>query len=387
MKILFIWHAAADPGNQRLFHEAVRRRGVELLVIAPRKARERQRLWTIRRPFTIRGAGSGSRFTLSPGRVVRLRRGPGYDLYLDLPSRLAGFKPDIIHVAEEAGSLAAAGAALLRPVFAPHASLVLHLFRNVSTRYRWPWPAIERAVLRRADAIVTSGPEVVRVTRLKGYRGPAFLRTWGADEREFRPGTRSPVRSALPPGGPVIGWAGRMFLGKGLQILLRASALMRRPHRLLVVGSGPLEADMRKLAARLDISRRISWAGAVPPDKMARYYSAMDVFCHPTISRPPDMPDWKEQFAKTQIEAMLSGLPVVSTTSGDNAWGVGDGGLIVREKDAAALARALDSLAGNARLRRALGRKARARALANFTWRKAADGLIDIWRGLKKEHR
>lgn len=378
IKILFIWHAAPDPHNQQLFREAVRTPGVEILVLAPPEARERMQVFRLRRPLTVRWS-RGSRFTVFPARVARPRNSPGYHVYLDLARHIRRFQPDIIHVAEEATSLVAAQTAFLRPRLAPRALFTMHIFQNVLIRLRNPWPAIEKYVLSRLDAALTSGPGVVEVLRRKGFTRPVYLRTWGADAREFRPGLSSPVRRKLGSGPPVIGWAGRMFLGKGLHILLRASKLMKRPHRLLVVGTGPREAEMHLLAEKLGIGGRITWAGAVDPGRVRDCYAAMDVFTHPTISCPPDMPDWKEQFAKTQIEAMLCGLPVVSTTSGDNAWGVGEGGIIVRENNPGALARALDRLCASPGLRRSLGKKARARGLAEFTWKEAARGMLKIW--------
>jgi len=155
---------------------------------------------------------------------------------------------------------------------------------------------------------------------------------------------------------------------------------MRRPHQLLVVGDGPRRATETALAASLGIADRIVWAGSIPAARMPDYYAAMDVYTHPGVSRPPDMPDWKEQFARTLVEAMLAGKPIVASNSGEIPWVVGDGGIIVPEKHPAALARALDRVVGSAALRTSLSRRGRARALANFTWDAAAAGLTKIWR-------
>ena len=193
------------------------------------------------------------------------------------------------------------------------------------------------------------------------------------------------MRDRLKRGIPVIGFSGRIFSGKGLHILLEACARMKKNAQLLVVGEGPRLDAARIQARRLGIGNRISWAGAVPPGRMRDYYSAMDIFAAPTLDRPGDMPDWKEQCPRAHIEAMLSGLPVVASDGGENAWTLGPAGLVVRQGDSAGLARTLDRLCASPALRRKFGRRARLRALKHFTWQEAARGLVMIWRKISKQ--
>jgi len=208
------------------------------------------------------------------------------------------------------------------------------------------------------------------------------VRPFGADDRDFKKAGGNRLPSSLTPGLPVVGWVGRMFAGKGLHVLLRASKLMRRPHQLLVVGDGPRRRQEHALAEELGISDRVHWAGSVAAAGIPACYAAMDVYTHPAVSRPPDMPAWKEQFARTLVEAMLAGKPVVSTASGEIPWVLGGGGLIVPEKNPQALAKALDRVLASKRLRARLGGLGRARALAHFTWSRAAEELVNIWKKL-----
>ncbi len=379
-RILFLWHAAADPNNRALLEEAVRHRGLDILVMATRVLDDRLARWSL--SHAVERRGPGSRLRVVPSRAL-FPRSLGYHCYLAFPPRLAAFQPDLVHVHAETASIAAFRAAALRPLLAPRAKLVVHPYQNIRVDYRWPWPLLEKFVIRRADAAVAGNPGAARVLAGRGFRGPLrVIRTLGADPAVFRPRSGGPVRRSLPPGGPVIGWSGRMFRGKGLHVLLEACSRIRRPFRILAVGDGPRRYELEAQAARLGLAEQIKWAGAVPVSRMPDYYAAMDIFAAPTIDRPPDMPEWKEQCPRAHVEAMLSGLPIAASDGGENAWTIGNAGIIVPRGNPAALARALGRLLASPRLRKSLGRRARARALANFTWKRNAAALVSFWREL-----
>jgi len=381
VRILFVWHVAADPNNRPLFDAILRARAVDLLVLTLPQVEDRQVRWRLGRPVERRSSATGSRYRIVPGRAV-WPGSLGHHWYLDLPGHLRAFRPDLVHLAsgEAAMAIAVETAAACR-VFAPRAKFVLHMVQNMVVDYRWPWPLLERFVLRNIDAAVAYSPGARWLLRRRGFRGPVPVQPFGVDARAFQPRACAfRARRSAPRRVPVVGWVGRMFLGKGLHVLLDASARMRRPHRLLVVGDGPRRAIEGALARRLGIADRVTWAGSIPLERIPACYAAMDVYTHPGITRPPDMPAWKEQFARTLPEAMLMGLPVVGSRSGEIPWVVGDGGIIVPERDPVALGRALDRLVASALLRRRLGDRGRARALEHFTFDAAAAGLIRIWR-------
>jgi len=276
-------------------------------------------------------------------------------------------------------------AAFWRRAISPKSLLVIHPYQNVRVDYRRPWPALERFVLRSVDAAVAGNPGAAKVLSGRGFHRPVYtLRTLGANEKDFGTTRLGPSREPSGPVMPIIGFSGRIFSGKGLHILLEAAARMKVRAGLLVVGDGPRLAEARAQAIRLGIAGSIRWVGAVPTRRMGEYYSSMDIYAAPTIDRPGDMPDWKEQCPRAHIEAMLSGLPIVASDGGENRWTLGRAGIIVPQGDSAALARALDRLCSSAALRRAIRQRARARAVECFTWEKAASGLIAIWKKLLK---
>jgi PEP-CTERM/exosortase A-associated glycosyltransferase len=124
--------------------------------------------------------------------------------------------------------------------------------------------------------------------------------------------------------GKTLGFAGSFYAYEGLDALLRAMPLVLRAvpqARLLLLGGGPQEADLRALAAHLDLKRVVHFTGRVPHSQMTRYYSAMDVMVYPRVSRrltelvTPLKP----------LEAMATGKLVVASDVGGHRELIRDG--------------------------------------------------------------
>ena len=180
---------------------------------------------------------------------------------------------------------------------------------------------------------------------------------YGIDQSRFR----SPDLAASNAlrdrhGSPLILFVGVLRYYKGVQYLLEA--MQRVPARLIVVGDGPLRPELVALAARLEVADRVAFVGAVADDALAAYYHAADVFCLPACER-------SEAFGLVQVEAMASGLPVVSTELGTGTSYVnldGVSGIVVPPKQPEALAGALNRLLRDDLLRGELASGALARA-------------------------
>lgn len=88
-------------------------------------------------------------------------------------------------------------------------------------------------------------------------------------------------------GATVIGFVGSFYAYEGLDLLLDAFPRMhaRRPElRLLLVGGGPQEANLKAQAVRLGIADKVVFAGRVPHDEVGRYYDLIDVLAYPRHS-------------------------------------------------------------------------------------------------------
>ncbi len=150
---------------------------------------------------------------------------------------------------------------------------------------------------------------------------------------------------------------------KGYDLLLRACARLRvqgLDFRLKVVGQGPERLRLRWLAWRLGLRGLVEFTGQMPHENMADFYKKADIFVSP--GRKTSQGD-VDGLPSALAEAMAFGLAVVVSDLPGLTEAVKDGksGLVVPRNDAAALARALERLAGDPEERRRLGGAARTR--------------------------
>ena len=155
---------------------------------------------------------------------------------------------------------------------------------------------------------------------------------------------------------------GRLVPEKGQAVLLSAVArLAERGHdvRLTLVGEGPDRERLEGTAARLAITQRVLFAGAIGQDDIAAIYGSASIFC---------LASFAEGVPCVLMEAMAMGLPVVST----RIMGIPElieenhGGLLVAPGRADELASALERLLADTTLIEKLTANARAKVLAEF---------------------
>ena len=160
-----------------------------------------------------------------------------------------------------------------------------------------------------------------------------------------------------PSSGFVVGSVGRLDRQKGLDVLV--DALPAVPDAfVLLVGDGPEREDLLARPAAAGVAERIAITGW--QEDARNFLTALDVFV---------LPSRFEGFPQAVVEAMLAERPVVASDVGSVSESVIDGetGFLVPPDDAPALADALARLRDDAELRRELGRRGRARALAEFS--------------------
>jgi glycosyltransferase involved in cell wall biosynthesis len=106
-----------------------------------------------------------------------------------------------------------------------------------------------------------------------------------------------------------IGFVGRMEKWKGLNILLRSIELILKQYEdieVLIVGDGDERRNLENLTKKLQLSKNVKFLGKVT--NMIDIYSSIDIFAHTSVKPEP--------FGRVVIEAMASGLPVISTNIG-----------------------------------------------------------------------
>ncbi len=224
---------------------------------------------------------------------------------------------------------------------------------------------------------------LLRIEALLSYLGTVVVPSKALADYAIRCGFPSQRIRVIPNGVPVrrrepgpahrplvIGTAALLERRKGIDVLLEASARLAIPHRLVIMGDGPLRAELEALANRLGASAE--FAGFVPD--LAGRLEELDVFVLP--SRGENLP-------VAILEAMAVALPVVATRVGGVPEVVRDGesGLLVEPEDVEGLAAALARLAEGEERER-LGRAAAARIAEHFEAGLVARQMVALYREL-----
>jgi glycosyltransferase involved in cell wall biosynthesis/GT2 family glycosyltransferase len=298
-------------------------------------------------------------------------RHPALFLYDPRPLwRALGETYDAIDVHEEPFALATAEMMLLRRLRRNRAPVVLYTAQNLRKRYPPPFRWFERHALRRASGVSACNTEAARIAESKGFPGRARVIPLGVDLDTYAPQPESPE----PRDTIVVGFLGRLVAEKGLHTLLDAAALEPR-LRLRIAGAGPLAGELQAAAATRGLADRVDLVGPIAPDAVPAFYTTLDVLAVPSIARR----GWTEQFGRVAVEAMASGIPVVSSDAGALPDVVGGAGLVVPAGDAGALATALVEAATTRS--RELREAGLARA-AECSWDAVAHAYADLYRSV-----
>lgn len=155
------------------------------------------------------------------------------------------------------------------------------------------------ALLRRFHApaanVMAPTPSIVAGLRARGFSN-AVLWSRGVDLALFAPSLSADAPEDVPDlPRPIFLYAGRVAVEKNIEAFLELDL----PGSKWIVGDGPQRATLQ----RRHSGPRICWAGAQPPDDMARFYRAADVFVFPSLT---------DTFGLVMLEALACGLPVAA---------------------------------------------------------------------------
>ncbi|MFC9594570.1 glycosyltransferase family 4 protein [Streptomyces sp. NPDC056944] len=202
----------------------------------------------------------------------------------------------------------------------------------------------------------------------------------GVDEKTFHPGSGGDeVRARLGLSDrPVVVCVSRLVPRKGQDTLIRAlpQILRRVPDAvLLIVGGGPYEKDLRRLAAETGVAGSVRFTGAVPWAELPAHYGAGDVFAMPCRTRRGGLD--VEGLGIVYLEASATGLPVVAGDSGGAPDAVLDGetGWVVRGESAEDTADRVTTLLLDPELRARMGERGRAWVEEKWRWDLLAERL------------
>ncbi|WP_030679485.1 glycosyltransferase family 4 protein [Streptomyces sp. NRRL B-1347] len=205
----------------------------------------------------------------------------------------------------------------------------------------------------------------------------------GVDEKTFHPGSGgAAVRARLGlTDRPVVVCVSRLVPRKGQDTLILAMPriLAAEPDAvLLIVGGGPYEKELRKLAAETRVADSVVFTGAVPWAELPAHYGAGDVFAMPCRTRRGGLD--VEGLGIVYLEASATGLPVVAGDSGGAPDAVLDGetGWVVRGGSPEDAAERIVALLADAELRTRMGERGRAWVEDRWRWDLLAERLREL---------
>jgi glycosyltransferase involved in cell wall biosynthesis len=357
MKVAFVLSTSTGgtARHVRMLAGGYAARGVAAEVFGPAQT-ERDFAFSAQAGFTPVEIADRPRVLRDLRAIARLRR------------LIRAWQPDVVHAhGLRAGALTAIALAFVRPnVYHPRPALVVTVHNAPAAGgitgaiYR----VLELIVARSADSVLCVSPDLEERMRAAGARrvGRALVPADAVPVPAIPPGAGTGDVSAetradsfADPGRPTVLAVGRLAAQKGFGTLLEAAAYWRdmRPEPVLViVGEGPLEAELKSQAARLRLDVRF----AGHRDDVPALLAAAAVFVLPSV--------WEGQPLILQ-EALRAGVPVVATrVGGTPELTREDAALLVTPGDAARLADAVRAVLTDpalaARLRQAAVNRARA---------------------------
>ncbi len=231
---------------------------------------------------------------------------------------------------------------------------------------------------RRVDRIIAVSSQIQEELIHDRYAPERIIRIPnGVDTDRFRPvRNREAAKRALGLQGKIVLFVGRLDPQKGLRHLLEAwtAVVAQRPDtRLLLLGTGPQEAELMRLAEELRVSSHVDFLGY--RDDVRPYLQATDVFVLPSLA---------EGMSNVLLEAMASGLACVATRIGGNTDLVEDdvNGVLVEPADGAGLANAILRLVQSDADAARLGVAARERVERELSIEVIADRYVQLYREL-----
>ncbi|MDB5791790.1 MAG: glycosyltransferase, exosortase system-associated [Massilia sp.] len=209
--------------------------------------------------------------------------------------------------------------------------------------------ALETYALRQADAVTTICEGLRRDIVARGIPADKVTVIPNAvDIDKFAVGGSADqdLKSRLGLAGTrLIGFIGSFYAYEGLDVLLRAVPAMvaRLPDlRVLLVGGGPQDAQLRQLAQDLNIADKVVFTGRVPHDQVNMYYDLLDVLVYPRL--PMRLTELVTPLKP--LEAMAQGRILAASDVGGHLELITDGktGVLFKAGDPASLAEKVGAL-------------------------------------------
>jgi glycosyltransferase involved in cell wall biosynthesis len=254
--------------------------------------------------------------------------------YLALKKAVKEIKPDIIH----AHWIIPQGwiASLIKKKFGVEYVVTTHGGDIFGLQGRF-LTALKRKTLRNAKAItVVSNAIKKEISEKIDSNLDIEIMPMGVDSKLFNPSKKDlSIKRKYGIHGPFLLFVGRLAEKKGVRYLLDAmpEVIKEFPKtKLMIIGTGTLEDELKKLARKLGLQKSVIFMGAMENKELPKYYATADIFIGPSITAKSGD---SEGLGLTFVEAGFCGCNLI----GSNIGGISDvinknNGVLTKEKDA-----------------------------------------------------
>ena len=238
---------------------------------------------------------------------------------------------------------------------------------NLIPKYRIPRRWILWAAAKSAAMITVSESLRRRLVEIGADPEKVMTMRNGVDLGVFCPlPNRSGIREDLKLEGFTLLSVGHLIERKGHHLVIEALCEVADVH-LVIVGSGPMESELRTLAQKFGVADRVRFVGAVGQDQLRLYYNAADALV---------LASSREGMANVLLESIACGTPAVATPLWGNPEVVSDNsaGQLTRNRSPGSIAEGIRALRGEYPNRADTRRHAE-----QFDWQATTDGQIELF--------
>ena len=257
----------------------------------------------------------------------------------------------------------ASGAAYIANFFQKKVPIILTLQEGDSEghlRYRWlglinlSW----RLALKRTSLLTTISTYLLNRARKLGYTGEAIIIPNGVDVKKF---TTDVLSRAFDKNGITLITTSRLVEKNGIGDVIEALPLLPDNVKFHILGTGPLENNLKFKIENLKLKGRVEMLGFVDQEKIPDYLHHADIFIRPSLS---------EGMGISFIEAMAAGLPVIATPVGGIVDFLRDGetGLFCEVKNPESIAKQVLRLIEDDVLRKTIVENAKKMVKEKYDW-------------------
>lgn len=246
---------------------------------------------------------------------------------------------------------------------------------HISRRAWWLGPYYKK-MFQQADHITAISQYLKDFALAQGAKNPIEIVPNGVDINKFQTpgGNKQELRSRLgiTIQEKVIVTVSRLVEKNGIADLIEAMSHLPADAKLLILGSGSLERELKAKVRNMNLEDRVLFLGAAPHDKVPQFLAIADIFVRPSLA---------EGLGNVFLEAMAAGVPIIGTPVGGIPDFLKDGetGLLCEVKNPKSIAEKINLLLSDHALHSGLIINGKALVQEQYSWNKIAAQMKEVF--------